>query len=174
MDIYQEMDTKRFFRAAVLDTEKLTKDKHQVQPGALAEVVKAKEAYVKEYINFFLGNVKKCESLDELRECRIGVTPDCMLYQSYKLRHMNPEDTPEEPTSVRRVCARESASWKKNVKLNGERMPVQELLEEIRQAMQMEMLEAAGRGLSRWLADSKAIISKKKRKGLSFWNRCRS
>ena len=46
MDIYQEMDTKRFFRAAVLDTEKLTKDKHQVQPGALAEVVKAKEAYV--------------------------------------------------------------------------------------------------------------------------------
>ncbi len=72
--IYQEMDTKRFFRAAVLDTEKLTKDKHQVQPGALAEVVKAKEAYVQEYINFFLGNVKKCESLDELRECRIGVT----------------------------------------------------------------------------------------------------
>ena len=58
MDIYQEMDTKRFFRAAVLDTEKLTKDKHQVQPGALAEVVKAKEAYVQEYINFFLGNVK--------------------------------------------------------------------------------------------------------------------
>ena len=92
MDIYQEMDTKRFFRAAVLDTEKLTKDKHQVQPGALAEVVKAKEAYVQEYINFFLGNVKKCESLDELRECRIGVTPDCMLYQSYKLQHMNPEN----------------------------------------------------------------------------------
>ena len=83
---------KRFFRAAVLDTEKLTKDKHQVQPGALAEVVKAKEAYVQEYINFFLGNVKKCESLDELRECRIGVTPDCMLYQSYKLQHMNPEN----------------------------------------------------------------------------------
>lgn len=92
MDIYQEMDTKRFFRASVLDTEKLTKDKHQVQPGALAEVVKAKEAYVQEYINFFLGNVKKCESLDELRECRIGVTPDCMLYQSYKLQHMNPEN----------------------------------------------------------------------------------
>ncbi len=43
MDIYQEMDTKRFFRAAVLDTEKLTKDKHQVQPGALAEVVKKRK-----------------------------------------------------------------------------------------------------------------------------------
>ncbi len=67
MDIYQEMDKKSFFRAAILDTEKLTKDEHHVQPGALAEEVKAKETYVQSYINFFLGNVMKCESLDELR-----------------------------------------------------------------------------------------------------------
>lgn len=174
MDIYQEMDTKRFFRAAVLDTEKLTKDKHQVQPGALAEVVKAKEAYVQEYINFFLGNVKKCESLDELRECRIGVTPDCMLYQSYKLQHMNPENYTRRAyigeTSMRqRICKLEE----KCEKLNEERMPVQELLEEIRQAMQMEMLKQPAEDYLGWLADSKAIISKEEKR-LSFWNRCRS
>ena len=165
MDIYQEMDTKRFFRAAVLDTEKLTKDKHQVQPGALAEVVKAKEAYVQEYINFFLGNVKKCESLDELRECRIGVTPDCMLYQSYKLQHMNPENYTRRAyigeTSMRqRICKLEE----KCEKLNEERMPVQELLEEIRQAMQMEMLKQPAEDYLGWLADSKAIISKEEKK----------
>ena len=165
MDIYQEMDTKRFFRAAVLDTEKLTKDKHQVQPGALAEVVKAKEAYVQEYINFFLGNVKKCESLDELRECRIGVTPDCMLYQSYKLQHMNPENYTRRAyigeTSMRqRICKLEE----KCEKLNGERMPVQELLEDIRQAMQMEMLKQPAEDYLGWLADSKAIISKEEKK----------
>ena len=165
MDIYQEMDTKRFFRAAVLDTEKLTKDKHQVQPGALAEVVKAKEAYVKEYINFFLGNVKKCESLDELRECRIGVTPDCMLYQSYKLQHMNPENYTRRAyigeTSMRQRIRKLE---EKCEKLNGERMPVQELLEEIRQAMQMEMLKQPAEDYLGWLADSKAIISKEKKK----------
>ena len=165
MDIYQEMDTKRFFRAAVLDTEKLTKDKHQVQPGALAEVVKAKEAYVQEYINFFLGNVKKCESLDELRECKIGVTPDCMLYQSYKLQHMNPENYTRRAyigeTSMRqRICKLEE----KCEKLNEERMPVQELLEEIRQAMQMEMLKQPAEDYLGWLADSKAIISKEEKK----------
>lgn len=165
MDIYQEMDTKRFFWAAVLDTEKLTKDKHQVQPGALAEVVKAKEAYVQEYINFFLGNVKKCESLDELRECRIGVTPDCMLYQSYKLQHMNPENYTRRAyigeTSMRqRICKLEE----KCEKLNEERMPVQELLEEIRQAMQMEMLKQPAEDYLGWLADSKAIISKEEKK----------
>lgn len=165
MDIYQEMDTKRFFRAAVLDTEKLTKDKHQVQPGALAEVVKAKEAYVQEYINFFLGNVKKCESLDELRECRIGVTPDCMLYQSYKLQHMNPENYTRRAyigeTSMRQRIRKLE---EKCEKLNEERMPVQELLEEIRQAMQMEMLKQPAEDYLGWLADSKAIISKEKKK----------
>ena len=165
MDIYQEMDTKRFFRAAVLDTEKLTKDKHQVQPGALAEVVKAKEAYVQEYINFFLGNVKKCESLDELRECKIGVTPDCMLYQSYKLQHMNPENYTRRAyigeTSMRQRIRKLE---EKCEKLNGERMPVQELLEEIRQAMQMEMLKQPEEDYLGWLADSKAIISKEKKK----------
>ena len=165
MDIYQEMDTKRFFRAAVLDTEKLTKDKHQVQPGALAEVVKAKEAYVQEYINFFLGNVKKCESLDELRECRIGVTPDCMLYQSYKLQHMNLENYTRRAyigeTSMRQRIRKLE---EKCEKLNGERMPVQELLEEIRQAMQMEMLKQPAEDYLGWLADSKAIISKEEKK----------
>lgn len=165
MDIYQEMDTKRFFRAAVLDTEKLTKDKHQVQPGALAEVVKAKEAYVQEYINFFLGNVKKCESLDELRECRIGVTPDCMLYQSYKLQHMNPENYTRRAyigeTSMRQRIRKLE---EKCEKLNGERMPVQELLEEIRQAMQMEMLKQPAEDYLGWLNDSKAIISKEEKK----------
>lgn len=165
MDIYQEMDTKRFFRAAVLDTEKLTKDKHQVQPGVLAEVVKAKEAYVQEYINFFLGNVKKCESLDELRECKIGVTPDCMLYQSYKLQHMNPENYTRKAyigeTSMRQRIRKLE---EKCEKLNGERMPVQELLEEIRQAMQMEMLKQPAEDYLGWLADSKAIISKEKKK----------
>ncbi|MFR7360205.1 MAG: ATP-binding protein [Dorea longicatena] len=165
MDIYQEMDTKRFFRAAVLDTEKLTKDKHQVQPGALVEVVKAKEAYVQEYINFFLGNVKKCESLDELRECRIGVTPDCMLYQSYKLQHMNPENYTRRAyigeTSMRQRIRKLE---EKCEKLNGERMPVQELLEEIRQAMRMEMLKQPAEDYLGWLADSKAIISKEKKK----------
>ena len=165
MDIYQEMDTKRFFRAAVLDTEKLTKDKHQVQPGALAEVVKAKEAYVQEYINFFLGNVKKCESLDELRECKIGVTPDCMLYQSYKLQHMNPENYTRRAyigeTSMRQRIRKLE---EKCEKLNDERMPVQELLEEIRQAMQMEMLKQPEEDYLGWLVDSKAIISKEKKK----------
>ena len=165
MDIYQEMDKKKFFRAAILDTEKVMEEEHIVRQGALAEEVKAKEKYVQSYINFFLGNVMKCENIEELRECRIGVTPDCMLYQSYKLQHMNPENYTRRAyigeTSMRQRIRKLE---EKCEKLNGERMPVQELLEEIRQAMQMEMLKQPAEDYLGWLADSKAIISKEKKK----------
>lgn len=43
MDIYQEMDKKKFFRATILDTEKVMEEEHIVRQGALAEEVKAKE-----------------------------------------------------------------------------------------------------------------------------------
>ena len=165
MDIYQEMDKKKFFRAAILDTEKVMEEEHIVRQGALAEEVKAKEKYVQSYVDFFLGNVMKCESIEELRECRIGVTPDCMLYQSYKLQHMNPENYTRRAyigeTSMRQRIRKLE---EKCEKLNGERMPVQELLEEIRQAMQMEMLKQPAEDYLGWLADSKAIISKEKKK----------
>ena len=165
MDIYQGMDTKHYFRAAILDTENVTKDKHQVQPGALAETVKAKEPYVQEYINFFLGNVKKCESLDELRDCRIGVTPDCMLYQGYKLQHMNPENYTRRAyigeTSMRQRIRKLE---EKCEKLNDKRMPVQELLEEIKQAMKMEMLNQPAEDYLGWLADSRKITAKEEKK----------
>ena len=165
MDNYQEMDTKRFFRAAVLDTERLTKDRHKVQPGSLAEVVKAKETYVQEYMNFYLGNVKRCESLDELRECKIGVTPDCMLYQGYKLQHMNPENYTRKAyigeTSMRQRIRKLE---EKCEKLNAERMPVQEHLEELRQAMKMEMLKQPVEDYMGWLSDSKEITAKEDKK----------
>lgn len=59
------MDKKKFFRAAVLDTEKILEEEHSVRPGALAGEVTAREAHVKAYIDFFLGNVMKCESVEE-------------------------------------------------------------------------------------------------------------
>ena len=42
--------------------------------------------------DFLLGNVIKCASVDELRQCKIGVTADCLLYQSYQLRRLNPDN----------------------------------------------------------------------------------
>lgn len=92
MELYEELDRKRFHSVSVVDTEKVTRKEHPVREGALAEEVKAKEDYVQSYMNLLLGNVMKCGSVAELRGHRIGVTSDCMLYQNYQLRRMNPDN----------------------------------------------------------------------------------
>ena len=61
------MDKRKYCRAAVLDTERVMENEHAVRPGALAEEVTAKTDYAAAYIRFFLGNVMKCESVEELR-----------------------------------------------------------------------------------------------------------
>ena len=165
MDIYQGMDRKKYFRAAVLDTEKVMEDGHQAKAGSLAEEIVAKEPYVRAYIDFFLGNVMKCESIEELREHRIGITPDCVLYHSYRLQHINPENY------TRRAYIGETSMRKrirqleeKCQKLQEERLPLQEMLEEIRKTMQLEMLLQPISDYLGWLSDMEQIPAKERRK----------
>lgn len=131
MEIYREMDKRKFFRAAVLDTERVNAEEFAVQKGALAEEVEAKESYVQAYIRFVLGNVKKCESIEELRECKIGITSDCVLYKGFRMQHINPDNYTRRAyigeTSMRkRILQLE----RKQGELQNERLPLQEMLEE--------------------------------------------
>lgn len=169
MDIYQEMDKKKFFRAAVLDTEKVLaeskKGEHKVRSGALAEEVVTKDESVRAYIDFFLGNVMKCESLDELRDCRIGITPDCMLYHSYRLQHINPENYTRRAyigeTSMRQRIRQLD---EKCQALQSERLPLQESLEELRKLNQLEGLQQPAADYMEWIQDVEKIAGKEKRK----------
>lgn len=72
--------------------KKLMQEEWRIKDNALAEEVEAKEPYVRAFVDFLLGNVIKCASVDELRQCKIGVTADCLLYQSYQLRRLNPDN----------------------------------------------------------------------------------
>ena len=91
MEIYKELDPKKYYRVAVLDTERVLADEQPVLKGALAEEVEAGRDYAQAYMNFQLGKVIKCDSVDELRSCRIGITKDCVLYHSYRIQHINPD-----------------------------------------------------------------------------------
>jgi len=91
MEVYHSLDTKKYWSVSVVDTEKVMAAEHKVRENSLAEEIIADEAYVKSYVAFLLGNVIKCESVEELREQRIGVTAECMLYQNFQLRRMNPD-----------------------------------------------------------------------------------
>ncbi len=90
MKIYEEMDKEKFYRVAVLDTERVLADKHPVTAGSLAEEVEARSDYAQAYVNFLLGRVMKCRDVDELRNHRIGITKSCVSYHNYRIQHINP------------------------------------------------------------------------------------
>ena len=90
LELYQQMDKKKFCKVSVLDTEKIMAQEHPVKDGALAHMVKTSAGYVRRYLDFMLGSVITCDSVEELREHKIAVTDDCILYQGFRLQHMNP------------------------------------------------------------------------------------
>jgi len=90
MEIYRELDKEKYYRVAVLDTERVMDEEHPVLKGALAEEVSAGRDYAQAYIHYLLGKVIKCDTVDDLRKCRIGITKDCVMYHSYRIQHINP------------------------------------------------------------------------------------
>ena len=77
--------------AGIINTRKLPMD-YEENSRSLAYVVKAENRYAAAYIQYVLGRVIRCENVQELEEHKISITPECMLYQGYVVRHLNPKD----------------------------------------------------------------------------------
>lgn len=90
MKIYQEMDQRKYWKVSIVDTESIEKNHPKAEKGALSEEVIAKETYVQKLVDYLLGHVIKCESVEQLRQCRIGVTADGLLYKNFQLKRLNP------------------------------------------------------------------------------------
>ncbi len=96
LELYQRLDSKRYYKVAVIDTEKAMKDTKPISPNSLAEEVDSPLNYLKAYLGYLMGSVIKCNTIEELRGNRSGITPDCILYHGYKLQHINPRNYTEE------------------------------------------------------------------------------
>ena len=91
LEIYSELDKSRYFSVSVLDTEKAAAADPSPLTGALSEEVRVREDYLRPYVDFLMGKVIKCLSVEELRKQKVGITKDCLLYHNFRLQHMNPE-----------------------------------------------------------------------------------
>lgn len=90
MEIYESLDKKKYHKIALVDTKKLMEKEYQGKEGSLAGNITATKDYVVNYVNYLLGNVIQCEDVTQLRQQKIGVTAECMLYQNFQLRRLNP------------------------------------------------------------------------------------
>lgn len=75
--------------AGIINTKKIPLG-DEIKNESLAYVVKSENRYAKAYANYLLGRVVRCENVGELEQYNIAITPQCMLYQGYVVRHINP------------------------------------------------------------------------------------
>lgn len=75
---------------SVVDLERVFADEHTVKAGSLAQVVHCEDKYVRAYIDYLLGRVIRCYDEEKLRDNRISVTKDCMIYRNYAVKPINP------------------------------------------------------------------------------------
>lgn len=47
--------------------------------------------YACAYVCYLFGRVTMCETVSQLKEHKIAITKECMLYQNNTLRNINPE-----------------------------------------------------------------------------------
>ena len=63
----------------------------QTDVDSLGYVVTSDNRYAMAYSQFLLNRVIRCEDVSQLKEFRVAITPDCMLYQNYAVRKINAE-----------------------------------------------------------------------------------
>lgn len=165
MEIYRELDPKQFYRVAVLDTEKVGQEEHKVLEHALSEEVAASRPYVKAYINFQLGRVIKCETVEELRRCRIGVTADCVLYHSYRIQHMNPDSYTKSAYIGKNSAKQRMKLLRKQLETIAEKkIPQEEIVKQSEYILTLESLSSPCDIYLGWLKDMETLKQKLKEK----------
>jgi len=77
------------YGTGIVDTEKLMEHNPSAEQNSLAEEIETSDDEAQAFLNSVLGKVQKCDTLDELRNHRIGITDTGTLYQSFVTRAIN-------------------------------------------------------------------------------------
>lgn len=165
LKIYSELDPKKYYSVAVLDTEKAASSQAAVFKNSLAEEIGVKEAFLAPYMELLLGKVIKCRSIEELSDCKIGITPECLLYHNLRLQHINPEH-------YTRMAYIGKDSLRKRIRLVQEeleetkkaRLPLEAVLADCRRISGLEALKGPAEEYMQWLEEIKAWKKKESEK----------
>ncbi|BBF43928.1 chromosome segregation protein SMC-like [Lachnospiraceae bacterium KM106-2] len=75
----------------IVDIGKLKREQHkEPMKNSLAEMVTSENKNAVIYANYILGNVIRCDHVEELNQHRIAITDEVMLYKGYVVRSINP------------------------------------------------------------------------------------
>lgn len=142
MEIYGELSVERFYKASIVDTEKIMEAVREPMENSLSDEVDAPLPYVRAYTDYLLGGVIKCRSPEEMRKFQSGVTPDCMIYKGYKIQHMNPANYKEQAYIGQKSMEGKRTLLKSLIgKMEEERLPFKNRIKELKTLLSGERLE---------------------------------
>lgn len=82
---------KGYYDFGLVDSGKLAQSIVNAEKGSLAEEVMTENKYARQFIDYVMGKVIKCDRVEDLRNHSRAITDTCMLYQGYVARQLNPE-----------------------------------------------------------------------------------
>ncbi|XMB86002.1 SbcC/MukB-like Walker B domain-containing protein [Mycoplasmatota bacterium WC44] len=89
LKIYSEIRKEfRKFPVSLVNTGKLGKFNEENIRG-LASEIESNYSHAKNYINYRLNNVIKCEDVEDLPTHNLAVTPDCIIYRGFTVSELN-------------------------------------------------------------------------------------
>jgi uncharacterized protein YPO0396 len=142
MELYKGLDPKKYYKVAIIDTESVLRDTRPILRNSLAEEIETSSDYTKSYINYLMGAVIKCNTVEELRSNKSGITADCILYQGYKIQHINPRNYTEEAYIGRSAIERRLKLLEQNRKeLQAQKEPLDHKVRSAEEILQYEYLQ---------------------------------
>ncbi len=157
LEIYRRMDAGKYWQAAVIDTETVLADHRKRRRGSLAEEVECSVPYAEAYVDYLMGGLMKCRDVEELRASRSGITPECVLYQGYRLQHINPRSYGEWACIGRRSIDKKLEIARADLaRKQSEIAPLRELKDFLEEKLAMESLS---RDFDQILREQQDILS---------------
>lgn len=87
LDVYNKIK-KEVHTVGLVNTSKLDISMN-VEIDSLAYVIKSDNRWASAYINYLLNRVVRCEDVNSLKDHKVSITPDCMLYQNHAVRKID-------------------------------------------------------------------------------------
>lgn len=160
MEIYKAMDPHEYHRVSLVDSEMvLTRHKEPLE-NSLAKEVDTTVDYVRAYVDYLLGGVIKCGTIDELRQYKSSITPDCVLYQGYKLQHINPKEyTQRAYIGSKAIRLRLNQLEETSASLKKTKEPLDQVLRQINTVLSYEAFREETENVVKYVKDIRNIKS---------------
>jgi len=92
LKVYDKLKFERgFYDLGLVDTGRLAELKPAAMENSLAQEVETSNPYARMFVDFVMGNVIKCDKVEDLRNHSRAITDSCMLYQNFVARQLHPD-----------------------------------------------------------------------------------